>query len=97
MNCAEKHFCEPKAVSLFCRPVLFFAILIVFLVHDPARTITGYFEGNIRGPSRTVILEIFAWDIIIMTITCITMHGESSTRRATVSFAGIVSQQIFPS
>ena len=27
MNCAEKRFCQPKAVSLFCRPVLFFAIL----------------------------------------------------------------------
>ena len=24
MNCAEKRFCESKAVSLFCRPVLFF-------------------------------------------------------------------------
>ena len=24
MNCAEKRFCQPKAMSLFCRPVLFF-------------------------------------------------------------------------
>ena len=24
MNCAEKRFCEPKAVSLFCQPVMFF-------------------------------------------------------------------------
>ena len=23
MNCAEKRFCEPKAMSLLCRPVLF--------------------------------------------------------------------------
>ena len=27
MNCVEKRFCEPKAVSLFCRPVLAFAII----------------------------------------------------------------------
>ena len=27
MNCAEKRFCESKAVSLLCRPVLFCAII----------------------------------------------------------------------
>ena len=27
INCAEKRFCSPKAVSLFCRPVVFVAIL----------------------------------------------------------------------
>ena len=27
MNCEEKRFCKTKAVSLSCRPVLFFAII----------------------------------------------------------------------
>ena len=29
MNCAEKRFCEPKAVYLVCRPVLFSGILSI--------------------------------------------------------------------
>ena len=32
MNCAEKRFCEPKAVSLFCRPVLFFFCLFFSII-----------------------------------------------------------------
>ena len=31
MNCVEKRFCESKAVSLLCRPVLFFAIISTYI------------------------------------------------------------------
>ena len=32
MNCEEKRFCKTKAVSLSCRPVLFFAIIIIIII-----------------------------------------------------------------
>ena len=33
MNCAEKHLCEPKAVSSFCQQVMFFSIISFLTPH----------------------------------------------------------------
>ena len=41
MNCAEKRFCQPKAVSLFCRPVMFICDLKNKIDHGCDMAVTG--------------------------------------------------------
>ena len=51
MNCAEKSVCEPKAVSLFCRPV---HVLVVLLFVVKAYLVLYPVPGTSRSTSVVV-------------------------------------------